>query len=131
MSKKTNENPFKVVSEQLPFYPDKSQEEQEPFYCQVISETEIGDKPETKMQVYILADVQTGEQVFCLQSYAVKKVIDKAISELGIENAVIKLHFKGKTSVNNKPFNLFDTAYCSLEDYEAFMKVNEHPGKKK
>jgi hypothetical protein len=129
MAKKTNEkktNPFKVVSEQLPFYPDLTNEQQEPFFCTVVSETEIGDKPEKKMPVYILADVETGEEVFCLQSYSVKKVIEAAKAAIGnLSDAVIKLHFKGKTTVKGKPFNLFDTAYCSLEDYKAFKLAEE------
>ena len=60
MTKK--QNPFKTVTRQLPFYPDLTNDQQEPFFCVYVDETELGDKLDAKdrIPVYILADVKTG-----------------------------------------------------------------------
>jgi hypothetical protein len=129
---KEKKSPFKKVNEQLPFYPDLTKEKQEPFYCSYVDETVLGDDPDPKKRipVFILADVETGEEVFCIQSYAVKKTIERAREEFkSLNNVVFELEYLGKTEVKGKPFNKFNTGYCSLDDYEAFLKA-EAPVKK-
>ena len=127
--KNEKKNPFKKVTEQLPFYPDLTKTEQEPFYCAYVDATELGDDPDPKkhIPVFILADVQTGEQVFCVQSYAVKKTIEAAKAEhKDLTNVVFCFQFLGKTEVKGKPFNKFNGSYCTLQEYELFFK-DEQP----
>lgn len=115
---------FKTVSENLPFYPDmKSTEEAQkvPFECIIVNETVLGDDPDPKerIPVYVAADVNTGEKFYVVQSYAVKKVVEAAKAEHSDMNQiVIRLEFKGKTTVNGKPFNQFTTGYCTLQEYQ-------------
>jgi hypothetical protein len=125
---KEKRDPFKKVTENLPFYPDNTKEKQEPFFCVYIDETELGDDPDPKkhIPVFILADVETGEEVFCTQSYAIKKAIEAARKDnKDLRDVVFKFEFEGKTEVKGKPFNKFNTGYCSLEDYQSYKKVDE------
>jgi hypothetical protein len=118
-------NPFKKVTEQLPFYPDLTKTEQEPFYCSLVGETELGDDPDEKKRipVFILADANTGEEVFCVQSYAVKKTIEAARKEhKDLTNVVFCFQFLGKTEVKGKPFNKFNGSYCTLDEYTNYVK---------
>ena len=131
---KEKNNPFKTVSKNLPFYPDLTEGSQDPFYCQYVSETELGDDPDPKkhIPVFILADVSTGEEVFCTQSYAIKKAIEAAKKDFtSLNDVVFCFKFEGKTEVKGKPFNKFDTSYCSLTDYQAYLKAEEKPEAKK
>jgi len=131
MAKEKN-NPFKKVTEQLPFYPDLTQEKQEPFYCMYAGETTLGDDPSKALPAFILADANTGEEVFCIKSYAVKKTIEAARADLkDLTNIVFCFEFLGKTEVKGKPFNKFNGSYCTLEDYKAFIGNEAKPKSKK
>jgi len=118
-------SPFKTVSKNLPFYPDLTNEEQKAFIGCYVSEQILGDKPDPKdnIPVFIFADVETGEEVFITQSYAITKAIEAARREFNnnIKDVVFTFTFKGKTEVHGKPFNQFDTGYCTLEEYNLFM----------
>jgi len=114
---------FKTVSENLPFYPDMKAgevEQKKPFIGMYSGETILGDSPDEKerIPVYIFTDVATGEKFYCVQSYAIKKCVQTAHAEfLHLTDIVFRFEFKGKTTVNGKPFNQFTTGYCTLEDY--------------
>lgn len=136
---KNEKSPFKRVTEQLPFYPDLTKTEQEPFYCSYVSETILGDNedPKKNIPVFTLADIETGEEVFCVQSYAVKKTIEAARRQVkDLNDVVFCFEFLGKTEVNGKPFNKFNGSYCLVSEYEAYKLAMEKPvtkaeGKKK
>jgi hypothetical protein len=131
--KNEKKNPFKKVTEQLPFYPDLTKTEQEPFYCSFVGETELGDKPDAKdrIPVFILADANTGEEVFCVQSYAVKKTIEAARKDYkDLNDVIFCFQFLGKTEVKGKPFNKFNGSYCTLQEYNDFFKSDEVPPKR-
>jgi hypothetical protein len=83
--------------------------------------------------VFILADVETGEEVFCMQSFAIKKTIEAAKKEFGddISEVVFRFEFLGKTEVHGKPFNKFNGSYCTMSDYSAFKLGTEEPANKK
>jgi hypothetical protein len=118
-------NPFKAVSENLPFWPDKSQTEHAPFVGVLVDESIIlGDnEDQTKnVPVYVFARHDTGEKFFIVQSYAIKKAIEKVRNlKLDLNEVVFSFVFKGKTEAKGKPFNQFDTAYCTLKEYELFV----------
>jgi hypothetical protein len=126
----TNEKkrlPGKSVTEQLPFYPDLTAKEQEPFFCLYVDETVLGDKPDPKdnIPVFILADAETGEEVFCTQSYAIKKTIEAAKSDLkDLTNVVFYFQFLGKEMVKGKPFNKFNGRYMTLKEYDEWKKAD-------
>lgn len=129
---KEKSNPFKTVTKQLPFYPDLTNEQQEPFFCSYVDETELGDDPDPKkhIPVFIMANAETGEEVFVTKSYAIQKTITAARNELkDLTNVVFRFEFQGKTTVKGKPFNKFDASYCKLEDYEAWKLAMEKPEK--
>jgi hypothetical protein len=125
-------NPFKTVSEQLPFFPDLTAAKQEPFVGVYVDSLILGDSQDVKEQipVYIFADVKTGEKVFIIQSYAIKKAVEAARKEFqNISEIVFRFEFLGKTEVSGKPFNKFNTGYCTLHDYELSeqLEVGETP----
>lgn len=130
-------NPFVSISENLPFWPDRTIEHPEPFTGLLIDDGLIlGDNPDpTKnVPVYVFADVNTGEKFFIIRSYAIEKAVKTVKSKgLDIADTVFHFVFKGKTEANGKPFNQFDTAYCTLKEYE--LSINPEPekpaGKKK
>lgn len=125
---KEKSNPFKSVTKQLPFYPDLTQEQQEPFYCTYVGETILGDHADEKDNIpcFILADAETGEEVFCTKSYAINKTIEAAKREhSNLNDVIFRFEFQGKTTVKGKPFNKFDASYCSLTDYNAWKAANE------
>ena len=116
MSQKSK-SPFKTVSENLPFYPnmkDESEHIHDPFIGMYDGSSILGDspKPEEQIPVYTFAKIDTGEKFYITQSYAIKKCVD----------IVFQFIFKEKTQVNGKPFNVFTTGYCTLEQYEASLK---------
>lgn len=116
-------NPFKTVSKNLPFFPDMKVEVHEPFEGVFDSVTVLGDSPkeEEQIPVYIFTNIKTGEQVFIVQSYAIKKAVEQAKKEYDTLNDIVfRFDFKGKTVANGKPFNQFDTAYCTLEDWNIY-----------
>lgn len=130
----TEQNPFKAVSENLPFWPDKSQEKHEPFVGILVDESIIlGDnEDQTKnVPVYVFAKHETGEKFFVVQSYAIKKAVEKVRAlKLDLNEVVFSFVFKGKTEAKGKPFNQFDTAYCTLKEYELFYSKSLEAKKK-
>lgn len=125
MTDKQKKNPFKSVSENLPFWPDtKNQKEGEsiaPFTGIYVDEQVLGDAPkiEDRIPVYIFAEIETGEHHFVTQSYAITKAVNTAKEKVGsLENVVFTFNYKGKTTnKSGKPFNAIDTAYCTLNEY--------------
>lgn len=120
-------NPFNAISENLPFWPDRSEAEHKPFTGVLVDDSIIlGDKPDPKdnVPVFIFADADTGEKYFIIKSYAIEKAV-KVVKDkkLDIDNIVFNFIFKGKTEANGKPFNQFDTSYCTLAEYEAFKQA--------
>jgi hypothetical protein len=74
--------------------------------------------------------------VYIVQSYAIKKAVETAKADLKtLVDVVFRFDFKGKTEVKGKPFNQFDTGYCTLEDWKLFnqgdLSGTESKGKKK
>lgn len=116
-------SPFKTVSRQLPFWPDMTTEDHRPFIGTYESSQNLGDSPNTEDQipVYVFADINTGELVYIIQSYSIKKAVEAAKKEYGTLNDIVfSFEFKGKTVVKGKPFNLFETGFCTLKDYQDF-----------
>lgn len=123
---KTKKSPFKTVSKNLPFYPDLTQEHNQPFMGCYVNSQLLGDDPDPAKQipVYIFADVETGEEVFIIQSYAIKKAVEAAKREHNsLVDIVFNFEFLGKTTVNGKPFNQFNTSYCTMEEYKAYKEL--------
>lgn len=125
-------SPFKTVSRQLPFWPDMTDENHKPFTGLYDSSANLGDSPnaDDQIPVYVFAEINTGELVYIIQSYSIKKAVEAAKKEYGTLNDIVfNFDFKGKTVVKGKPFNLFETGYCTLQDFRDF---NEAPieGKK-
>ncbi len=132
-------DPFKVVNEQLPFFPDKTKEKNVPqiLIGLYISSLILGDseKIEERIPVYIFADVETGEKLFVIQSYAVRKAVEAALREYpnGISEIVFRLEYLGKTEVDGKPFNKFNTGYCTLDNFNSSKElppIEDKPKKK-
>ena len=132
MAKKINEtgskaDPFVTVSKQLPFYPDQTEEKNEPFEGSYVSETELGDDPDPKkhIPVYVFANADTGEEVFITKSYAIQKAVEAARRiHTDLNNVVFRFEFLGKGIIKKtgKPFNQFNTSYCTLEQYQAYRE---------
>lgn len=128
MTKKEEKNPFKTVSEQLPFYPDLEVDHNEPLICVYEGSQYLGDDPdpEKHIPVYSVVNIQTGEKLFIIQSYAIKKAVEAARKEFGtLVDIVFRFEYLGKKTVNGKPFNLFNTAYCTLKDYNETLKPSK------
>ncbi len=128
-------SPFTVVSEQLSFYPDLSKDEgkHEIFIGMYASETNLGDDPDPTKQipVYIFDEYGTGERKYIIQSYAIKKAVQQAKKVIGnLTDVIFKFEYIGKTLVNGKPFNQFDTGFCTLDVYEASLLESEPETKK-
>ena len=136
----TKNNPFKSISENLPFWPDKTNEHPTPedniFTGVLIDESRIlGEDPDPQKNtpVFVFAEIETGEKFFIVQSYAVKKAVEKvqATGE-NLDQIVFRFEFKGKSESKGKPFNQFDTAYCSLQEYQMIhSEVPDESGKGK
>lgn len=128
-------DPFKSISENLPFWPDKENPSPEPFTGVLIEDSMVlGEDPDpTKnVPVYVFADVVTGEKFFIVQSHAIKKAVEKVqAAEKDTTNIVFRFVFKGKTMSDGKPYNQFDTAYCTLQEYELSQAGDTEPKKKK
>jgi len=120
-------SPFKTISENLPFYPDMKDESEnvhQPFIGSYVGSSILGDDPDPTKQipVYTFAKVDTGENFFIVQSYAIKKCVEAAKKEFdSLNNIIFQFIFKGKTTVNGKPFNQFTTGYCTSEEYDLAM----------
>ena len=118
----TTNNPFKSISENLPFWPDKENENPQPFTGVLIDDTMVlGEDPDpTKnVPVFVFADIETGEKFFIVKSYAINKAVEKVKSTgVNLDTIVFRFEFKGKTMAKGKPFNQFDTAYCTVQEYE-------------
>lgn len=133
-------SPFKTVSENLPFYPNKdlSVAEQGPFIGLYLGSTILGENADTtkNIPVFIFGEHATGEKFFIPQSYSIKKAVEAAQKEYGnISDIVFQFLYKGKGDADGKPFNLFTTGYCTLEEYELSLTIEEEkielPKKKK
>lgn len=133
-------SPFKTCSENLPFFPNKEipVAQQEPFIGLYEGSQILGENPDpTKnIPVFIFVEHATGEKYFITQAYSIKKAVESAQKEYGnISEVVFQFLFKGKGDADGKPFNLFTTGYCTLEEYEASLAVEEEnieiPKKKK
>jgi len=130
MAKKENKStPFKKVSENLPFWPERealASGDVKPFIGSFISERVLGDSKDQddNNPVYVFAEYETGEHTFIFQSYSITKAVEAAKVEHkdNIANVVFQFDYKGKTESKGKPFNLIDTGYCTLAEYEDFLK---------
>jgi hypothetical protein len=133
MAKKS---PFTTVSENLPFYPDQKDESEkihEPFIGMYVSSAILGDSPDITKQipVYVFAKLDGGEKYYIVQSYAIKKAVETAKAVLGsLADVVFNFVFKEKTEVNGKPFNVFTTGYCTLDQYKLSLEAEEPTIKK-
>lgn len=82
-----------------------------------------GDKEFT---ANVFTDLNTGENVFITNAYAIEKGIRIAKEKLGkefqSESTVFEIIFKGKKSLGDKQYNQFDVSYCTLPEYEAWVK---------
>jgi hypothetical protein len=118
---KEKTNPFKTVGEQLPFYPDlESNVDHEMILCTIEGAHNLGDDPDKQIPVYKVTDITTGEQKFVIQSYAIKKAVETARKDYNtLIDVVFRFEYLGKKTVNGKAFNLFNTAYCTMEEYTA------------
>ena len=130
-------SPFVSISENLPFWPDRTtpKEQLTPFTGVLIDDGIIlGDDPDPakNVPVYVFADIETGEKFFIIRSYAIDKAVKTVKAKgLNIDETVFHFIFKGKTEANGKPFNQFDTAYCSIKEYEAAKEAVTETKKKK
>ena len=125
---KTKSSPFKKVSENLPFWPEREALAEgvvKPFIGVYVGERILGDDPDSKENnpVYVFSEITTGENHFIFQSYAIKKALETARLEhkTGLDNVVFMFDYKGKTESKGKPFNLIDTGYCTLAEYQASL----------
>lgn len=121
MKKNESNDPFKTVSEQLSFFPDIQGSVPQLFTGVFVTQTDLGDDPdpEKRIPVYVMADVETGEHKYLIQSYAIKKAVETAKKNVtNLIDVVFRFEFLGKTVINGKPFNQFNTAYCTYEQYE-------------
>jgi hypothetical protein len=139
MEKQTKKNPFKSVSENLPFWPNtKEQKEGEkivPFTGVYVDTMVLGDSPkvEDRIPVYVFAEIETGEHYFVTQSYAITKAVNTAKEKNGtLTDIVFNFIYKGKTmNKNGKPFNQIDTSYCTLAEYLVFTGATEEAEEEK
>jgi len=134
----SKENQWNSVSEQLPFYPDlhNGEVESDPLICILESSTVLGDDPdpEKRIPVYIVVDLITGEKKYVVQSYAVKKCVEAAKANTpggSLDDIVFRIQFLGKSVVNGKPFNKFNTAYTTMKQWEAMNAPAEAKKQKK
>jgi len=114
-------DPFKSISENLPFWPDRDNQNPEPFTGVLVEDSMIlGEDPDPakNVPVFVFADINTGEKFFIVKSYAINKAVEKVkASGEDLNNIVFRFVFKGKTVSDGKPFNQFDTAYCTVQEY--------------
>ena len=127
-------NPFKIDSENLPFFPDQKSDTHEPFIGKYMASQVLGDNPDPKenIPVYVFAKM-TGEKYFITQSYSIKKAIDHAQKEFGTLNDIVFFfEYKGKSESNGRPFNIFTTGYCTEEEYNLSLEdVDQKTGEVK
>ena len=134
------QSPFKTVSENLPFYPDMkiAVADQHPFVGLCVGNQILGENPDTtkNIPVYIFIEYMTREKFFVTQSYSIRKAVEAAMKEYGnINDILFQFLYKGKGDADGKPFNLFTTGYCTVEEYESSLTIEEekiepHKGKK-
>jgi hypothetical protein len=79
---------------------------------------------EKEFDVFIMLDVINGERKFIPTSYTIVKTIEGALEEYknDVSKVVFNFEFLGKTTVDGKPFNKFNTSFCTLKEYEEFVK---------
>ena len=129
------QNPFTAISENLPFWPDKDVKDPQPFVGLIIDDSIVlGEDPDPTKNtpVFVAVDANTGEKFFIVQSYAIKKAVEKVIAKkLDLKEIVFSFTFKGKSESKGKPFNQFDTAYCTLQEYEEYQQTAANKSDKK
>jgi hypothetical protein len=124
MAKKKNEatkqNPFTKVIQNLPFH---NFEEESKYIGMYRNTLTLGDKDESKFEVNIFADVETGEEKFVTDSYSIAKAIKEAKQKFpeNFSELVFQIEFLGKTEVKGKPFNQFNISVCPLAAYQEFI----------
>ena len=130
MTDKNKKSPFKMVSENLPFWPPKGDEQPKPFTGVFVSESVLGEDADEKknIPVYVFADIETCENVYIIKFFAIKKAVEAAKKQLdNLGDAVFHFEYVGKTESNGKPFNQINTGYCTLQEYE--LSLNPAPEK--
>lgn len=120
MTKEKNNTPFKTVVQNLEFVDFEANPK---FIGKYENTVEVGEG-EKHFTANIFTDIETSEQVYIGNSYSIEKAIKAGKTEYpkDFSNLVFQIEFKGKTEVNGKPFNQFVIGYCTLSDYEAFVK---------
>lgn len=121
MTDKTKKSPFHVISENLPFWPPKGDENPNPFIGVYVDSNILGENADAakNIPVYIFADIETGENVFIVQFYAIKKAVEAAKVKVGnLAEVVFNFEYVGKTESKGKPFNQINTGYCTVAEYE-------------
>lgn len=122
MTDTKSNSPFKSISENLPFWPDKENPNSEPFTGVLIDDSMVlGEDadPTKNVPVYVFAEIETGEKFFVIQSYAIKKAVEKVqATGAALNDIVFRFTFKGKSESKGKPYNQFDTAYCTTQEYQ-------------
>lgn len=115
---KPNDSPFKTVVQNLEFH----NFEEEPKFTGLYRNTvEIGE--EEQFTAHIFADIETGQEKYLGNAYSIAKAISAAKTEhKTIAEIVFQFEFLGKTTVKGKPFNQFRIGYCTMSEYEAFIK---------
>lgn len=130
-------NPFKSVSENLPFWPNtKDTDEVKPFTGVYVDTMVLGDSPkiEDRIPVYIFSEIETGEHHFVTQSYAITKAVNvaKEKNNGSLTDIVFSFNYKGKTTNKaGKPFNQIDTAYCTLAEWLIYTGATEEAEEEK
>lgn len=117
-TKKPVSNPFKTITENLPFWDFQVKPIFEGIFEQQLT---LGESEPFTANVFV--DIKTGERVFITNSYAIEKTIAKVREvEPDLKQVVFQIEFIEKTLVNGKPFNKFNTGYCSLQQYQEIFK---------
>jgi hypothetical protein len=125
MAKKKIEEktPFKSAVQNLPFHKFDEQHKLVALYKDTVT---LGDEEdlEKTFPANVFIDLETGEEKYVANSYSINKAIKMARAEYHeqITNIVFEIEFLGKTMVKNLPFNQFKIGYCTMEEYEQFVK---------
>lgn len=111
-------SPFKTVVQNLKFHNFDENPKLTALYKDTV---QIGDEEdETKtFTAHVVADVETGEEMYIGNSYSIAKAIKNAKAEYKemIRDVVFQIDFLGKTTVKGKPFNQFKIGYCLIDEY--------------
>lgn len=119
MSEEKN-SPFEQTSLNLEFVDF----ENNPKFTGVYQKTVQIGEGEKEFTSHVFTDVETGEDVFISDVYAISKGIRVAREKLpDFDNidVLFEIEFKGKTEVKGLPFCKFDVGYCTMKQYKDFM----------